>query len=141
MSDVFPQNPAPYDEATRTWWQATRERQLLVQWCGSCGQTQHPPRTLCTTCGRTDALSHVDAAGTGIVDACTVVMRSPGEGHEPPYVVARIRLPEGVVLLSNVVTDDPHSVRIGDQVAVTWQPLADGRALPVFTLHSPAQEH
>lgn len=122
----------PYDEATRTWWEATREQRLLVQRCG-CGHTQHPPRTLCTGCGDTGRLSHVEAAGTGVVDACTVVQLSPGEGHEPPYVVARIRLPEGVILLSNVVADDPYAVRIGDPVTVSWRPLDDGRSLPVFT--------
>lgn len=126
-------NVPEHDEATRTWWEATRERKLLVQRCGSCGHAQHPPRTLCTECGRTDALGHHQSVGTGVVDACTVVMRSPGEGHEPPYVVARVRLPEGVVLLTNIVTDDPHAVRIGDPVTVAWQPLDDGRALPVFT--------
>ena len=127
-----PNVPEP-DEATRTWWEATRRRALLVQVCGACGHVQHPPRTLCTGCGRTDALDHREAAGTGVVDACTVVMRSPGQGHEPPYVVARIRLPEGPVLLSNVLADDPHAVRIGDPVTLSWQPLDDGRALPVFT--------
>ena len=133
MTTVPARQVAEPDEATRTWWEATREHRLLVQWCGHCGHAQHPPRTLCTGCGRTDALNHKDATGTGVVDACTVVMRSPGEGHEPPYVVARIRLAEGVILLSNVVTDDPHSVRVGDPVTVSWQPLDDGRALPVFT--------
>jgi len=61
-----------------------------------------------------------------------VVHRSPGPGHEPPYVIARIRLAEGVVLLSNVETDDPGAVAIGDEVRLAWRPLADGRALPVF---------
>ena len=126
-------NVPDYNEATRVWWQATREHKLLVQWCGSCGRAQHPPRTLCIGCGRTDALGHHETAGTGVVDACTVVMRSPGEGHEPPYVVARVRLPEGVVLLTNVLAGDPHAVRIGDAVSLAWRPLDDGRALPVFT--------
>ena len=120
------------DEATSTWWDATRAHRLLVQECGACGHTQHPPRTLCTGCGRTDALGHRDAAGAGVVDACTVVMRAPDADHEAPYVVARVRLPEGVVLLSNILTDDPHAVRIGDPVTVAWQPLDDGRALPNF---------
>ncbi len=122
--------PEP-DEATQTWWDATREQRLLVQEC-TCGHTQHPPRTLCTGCGSTEGLAHREAVGTGVVDACTVVMRAASVDHEPPYVVARVRLPEGVILLSNVVTDDPHSVAIGDPVQLAWRPLDDGRALPVF---------
>ncbi|MGB0102008.1 MAG: Zn-ribbon domain-containing OB-fold protein [Nocardioides sp.] len=123
--------PEP-DEATQAWWDATREGRLLVQACTACGHTQHPPRTLCTGCGSTGDLTHREAVGTGVVDACTVVMRSPGADHEPPYVVARIRLPEGVVVISNVETDEPGSVAIGDPVDLAWRPLDDGRALPVF---------
>ena len=122
--------PEP-DEATQVWWDATREQRLLVQEC-ACGHTQHPPRTLCTACGSTERLSHRNAAGTGVVDACTVVMRAASPEHEPPYVVARVRLPEGVILISNIETDDPHSVAIGDRVQLAWRTLDDGRALPVF---------
>ncbi|GAA1765898.1 hypothetical protein GCM10009795_010580 [Nocardioides hankookensis] len=127
------------DEMTQAYWDGTRERRLLLQHCGACGHTQHPPRTLCTYCGETDALGHREADGTGVVDACTVVMRSPGPDHDPPYVVARVRLPEGVVLVSNVETAEPHSVAIGDAVRLAWRPLDDGRALPVF--HPDHQEN
>ncbi|WP_200944891.1 MULTISPECIES: Zn-ribbon domain-containing OB-fold protein [unclassified Nocardioides] len=130
--------PEP-DEMTQVYWDATRERRLLLQHCDACGHTQHPPRTLCTYCGETDALSHREAAGTGVVDACTVVMRSPSPDHEAPYVVARVRLPEGVVLISNVETDEPHAIAIGDAVRLAWRPLDDGRALPVF--HPDHQEN
>ena len=123
---------APADEVTRTWWDATRDRRLLLQDCG-CGHVQHPPRALCTACGSTERLGHRVAVGSGVVDACTVVLRAPDADHEPPYVVARVRLPEGPVLLSNVVTDDPHAVAVGDRLSLTWRALDDGRALPIFT--------
>jgi uncharacterized OB-fold protein len=64
------------------------------------------------------------------------VHRAPGPGFDPPYVVARIRLAEGPVLLSNVVSDDHDAVAIGDDVVLDWRPLPDGRALPVFTPRS-----
>jgi uncharacterized OB-fold protein len=87
---------------------------------------------VCTVCGDTENLSWATSAGIGVVDACTVVHRAPGPGFQPPYVVARVRLGEGPVVLSNVVTDDPDAVGIGDDVVLDWRPLADGRALPVF---------
>ena len=87
--------PAEPDEMTQEWWDATREGRLLVQACEACGHHQHPPRAVCTGCGSTEHLGHVDAAGTGTVDACTVVHRAPAEGFTPPYVVARVRLAEG----------------------------------------------
>lgn len=121
----------PLDEVSTPWWAATRERILLVQHCGRCDHDQHPPRAVCTCCGRTDRLGWRPAGEHGVVDSCTVVER-PAPGHAAPYVVARVRLPAGVLLLSNVETDDPHDVTVGDRLRLAWRPLADGRALPVF---------
>ena len=118
------------DEVTTTWWDATREQRLLVQECG-CGHLQHPPRALCTACGSTTGLDHREVTGAGVVDSCTVVERAM-PGFDPPYVVARVRLAEGLLLLANVESDDPHGVRIDDPVALAWRPLDDGRALPIF---------
>lgn len=120
---------APPDEDTAAWWDATREHRLTVQTCEVCGHVQHPPRALCTACGRTDALAQVDASGRGTVDTFTVVHRAPRAGVETPYVVARVRLDEGPVLLTNL----PREPAIGDAVVVAWVDLPDGRALPVFT--------
>ncbi|MEV0973527.1 Zn-ribbon domain-containing OB-fold protein [Microtetraspora glauca] len=122
--------PEP-DEVTGPWWEATRRRILLVQSCGACGHTQHPPRALCTGCGSDRHLDWVEASGAAVVDACTVVERAM-PGFAPPYVVARVRLAEGVLLLSNVVADDPYLLDTGDRLRLDWRPLPDGRALPVF---------
>jgi uncharacterized OB-fold protein len=130
---VTPEVPPP-DEVTGPWWEATRRRELLVQTC-SRGHRQHPPRAVCTACGDTEGLGWSRASGRGTVDACTVVHRAPSPVFEPPYVVARIRLAEGPVLLSNVVTDDLEAVAIGDPVTLDWRPIPDGRALPVFVPH------
>jgi uncharacterized OB-fold protein len=123
----------PPDETTAGWWDATREHRLTVQECAACSGVQHPPRAVCIHCGRTDALGLREATGRGLVDACTLVHRSPVAGLEVPYVIARVRLDEGVVLLTRLEgRDDPGSWRIDDRVRVDWVDLADGRALPVF---------
>ncbi|WP_169988613.1 MULTISPECIES: Zn-ribbon domain-containing OB-fold protein [unclassified Microbispora] len=126
------QVPDP-DEVTAPWWDATRRRVLLVQRCAACGHAQHPPRALCTACGSPRDLGWSEATGDGVVDACTVVERAM-PGFRPPYVVARVRLAEGVLLLSNVVAERPHDVGVGDTLRLDWRPLPDGRALPVFVL-------
>jgi hypothetical protein len=51
-----------------------------------------------------------------------------------PYLVALISLDDGVRMMSNVVGSDPYTVAVGDRVQVDWEPLTDGRHLPVFRL-------
>lgn len=124
--------PEP-DEVTSDWWAATREHRLTVQRCQACAHYQHPPRALCTGCGSMDNLEMVDALGSGQVDACTVVHRAPRPDVEVPYVIARVRLSEGPILLTQLRNGDPDGWQISQPVAVDWIDLPDGRALPVFT--------
>ena len=122
----------PVDAVTAPWWDATRERTLLLQVCGACGHRQHYPRALCTACGGTE-LGWVRSPGAGIVDSFTVVHRGL-PGFEAQYVVARIRLDEGVVLLSNVVDSPHHAIACDQRVTLAWRALSDGRHLPVFAI-------
>lgn len=121
----------PVDEITGPWWEATRERRLTVQACASCGRLQFYPRALCTGCGGTD-LDFADVSGDGAVDAFTLVHRAPRPDLEAPYVVARVRLAEGPILLTNLEGAEPGSWRCDDPVRVAWRALPDGRHLPVF---------
>ena len=54
-----------------------------------------------------------------------------------PYVVALVDLAEGVRMLTNIVGCPPEDVDIGMPVTVTWEPLTDGRQLPLFTPSAP----
>ena len=125
MSDQLP----PEDELTAPWWAGTRNNQLLLQTCRDCGHRQHHPRHLCLQCHGPD-LGYTEATGQGVVDTFTEVHRSPRADLEVPYVIARVRLTEGPVMLSTLVGDEEW--QIGDEVRVDFQPLSDGRALPVF---------
>jgi uncharacterized OB-fold protein len=116
---------------TADWWEATRVRRLVVQACTGCGHVQHPPRPLCLRCGGT-AMSWRTLPGRATVDAWTEVHRSPRPDLTPPYIVARVRLDDGPLLLTRLVGDGPY--RCGSPVAVEWEPLGDGRHLPVFRL-------
>jgi uncharacterized OB-fold protein len=66
------------------------------------------------------------------VDTFTVVHRPPRPDLEAPYVVARIRLDDGPVLLSTIVGAGALDTTIGNRVRLAWRDLSDGRALPVF---------
>lgn len=121
----------PSDATTEPWWQATCNRRLVLQRCPRCAGIQHPPRSVCISCGA-DAPVWFTSTGTGVVDAWTVVHRAPQPGFTPPYVVARVRLDDGPLLLTNLEGAPLGSWRCGAAVRVDWRPLPDGRHLPVF---------
>jgi uncharacterized OB-fold protein len=120
----------PVDAVTQGWWDATREPRLVVQRCQDCGHLQHYPRALCMQCGSLE-LDWQDVAGFGVVDSFSVVHRGL-PGYDAPYVVARVRLDEGPILLTNLIGDDVTSWSCDQRVRVAWQPLSDGRHLPHF---------
>lgn len=113
----------------RQWWEATRERRLLVQTCRSCGHRQHYPRAMCVRCGGVH-LGWVEAAGAGTIYSFTRSHRSPDPAtFEPPYTIVIVTLDEGPRILATVTGT---GVRCDAPVRLAWTPLADGRNLPVF---------
>jgi uncharacterized OB-fold protein len=124
----------PASAVSEPFWEATRERRLVVQWCTSCERPVFFPRAVCPGCLGT-ALEWRPSAGVGTVYAVTVEHRpqNPQMAAMTPYAVALVELEEGIRMLTNVVGGDPGSVAVGDAVAVTWGPLSDGRHLPLFT--------
>jgi uncharacterized OB-fold protein len=53
-------------------------------------------------------------------------------GFDAPYVVARVRLAEGPIVLTNLIDQDVDAWVCDVAVSVRWRDLSDGRALPVF---------
>ncbi len=124
----------PVTPDTEAWWFATRSRRLTAQRCHECNNLQLYPRAICTACGATD-LGLEDVSGFATVYAATVVERSPdAQRFKIPYVVALVDLDEGPRLLTNILASNPYQIRCGDTVRATWEPLDDGRNLPVFTV-------
>ena len=50
-----------------------------------------------------------------------------------PYVIAYVRLDDGVTLLTNVVDCDFEALRIGDRVKLVMQSSESGAMVPMFT--------
>ena len=123
----------PISPAAEPFWEATRERRLVVQWCTACERPIHFPREACPACLGTE-LEFRAAAGTGTVYALSVmpVPGNAGMAGRAPYAVALVGLDEGVRLLTNIAGDGEAEVQVGQRVRVAWEPLADGRHLPVF---------
>ena len=132
MTELPSPAPAPNAE-TAPFWDATARGVMLLQRCNSCGSTIWYPRWLCPICGSTDT-SWYEASGRGSIYSFTVVRRGDGPYREVgPYVLAYVELEEGPRIVTNVLTDDPDAVRVGQAVTVTFTDTGEGTALPRFT--------
>lgn len=118
---------------TRPYWDATREKRLLIQFCRATGKYQHHPRPTSIFTGRKSDIEWREVSGRGEIFSWTVVRRGPGEfhGHEP-YVIATVTLDEGVNVLANLVQCPLGEIRIGMKVKAWWLPINDGMHLLMF---------
>lgn len=113
---ALPTTPPPRNDETEPFWAAIADGRLVVPVCDACGHHIWYPRSWCPVCGGT-AVTWTQLSGRGTVYALTVVRKSRGPWTEAvPYVVAYVDLAEGPRVLTNVVSDRPDSVHIGDAV-------------------------
>jgi uncharacterized OB-fold protein len=115
------------------YWDAARERRLLIRKCNACENLHFMPRHLCPECW-SDQLVWIDSKGTGSVHSFTVIRRAPTAAFASgsPYVVALIDLDEGPRMIANVIGDQALAVRIGDRVTVTFEHRGEGAMVPQF---------
>lgn len=122
---------------TNTWtepfWDATREGKLVIQKCVDCDQKIFYPRLICSSCFSQN-IEWIEASGKGTVYTYTVVVNNAPSAflEDMPYVIAVVRLDEGVQMLSNIVECDPASVHCDMPVKVAFKSINDEYTLPVF---------
>ena len=123
------------------YWDAARNNRLVLQYCSRCDKVIHYPRIACPHCG-SDDLGWREATGRGTIYSYTVVESNAPSAFIPdiPYVVAVIRLEEGVQMLSNVVDCDPCSLRCDQPVEVTFRVLNERFTLPCFRPSAAAED-
>jgi uncharacterized OB-fold protein len=124
--------PTP-TEASAPFWEATRDKRLVLPWCTACERPLWYPRGICPHC-MASTIEWRPASGRGVVYAVTVDYKpqNPGMAAMAPYAVVLVELDEGVRLLGNLVGGDPEQVAVGMAVEVTWEPMSDGRHLVLF---------
>jgi len=128
------EKPLPVvDPESAPYWAALKERRLILKHCRDCGRHHFYPRALCPHC-HSDALEWSDARGTGSIYSYTVARRPAGPAFkaDAPYVVAVVELDEGARMMTNIVTDDVESVRIGQRVVAAFEAVTDEITLPKF---------
>jgi len=127
--------PRPNPNAdSQSYWDAARERRLLIRNCKACGRRHFMPRHLCPHCW-SDQLEWMESHGRGSILSFSVVHRAPTPAFAAttPYVIALIDLDEGPRMFANIVGDNSHDVAIGDRVSVIYEARGDGAMLPQFT--------
>lgn len=112
-------------------WEAAAEGRLMLQRCPVTGRFQTYPRAHSLYSGGTP--EWVEAAGTGRIESFSVIHRSFYADLPAPYVLAVVRLDEGVLLTGNMPGTDPAAVHIGAAVRVIFETLGD-RQLCGFAL-------
>ncbi len=133
--------PAVDHPETAAFWEGCRLGELRVQACAACSRRRMPPRPMCPWCRATDDRWEV-TSGRGTVWSIVVPHPPllPAYGDQAPYNVVVVALDEEPTIrfVGNVVAEagaaldsvDPHSVAIGDPVAVIFSQVADDVWLP-----------
>ena len=133
-TNIRPAKPVPVVAPwARPFWDAAREHRLLLQCCEDCGKVIHYPRIACPHCF-SDRLGWQQASGRGTIYSYTVVQANAPSAFaaDVPYVVAVIRLEEGVQMLSNIVGCDFDKLACDQAVEVVFERLDDEFTLPKF---------
>ena len=74
-------------------------------------------------------------SGKGEIYSYTIARKPAGPvfAADVPYVIAMITLDEGPRMLTNIVTDDVETIRIGDRVKVSYDQVTPEVTLAKFT--------
>lgn len=121
------------DERSVPFFEAAERGVLALQRCEACRKFLHPVRGRCTSCGDT-RIAWVDSSGRGRIWSHGRLRRSYLPEHEGklPLALVWVELDEQVRFASRMATGEDATLRTGDRVAVVFERLADGTAVPVF---------
>lgn len=128
------ERPLPLERSfSRPFWDATRERRLLLQYDKVAGAYQFYPRPTSIYTGKASTLEWREVSGRGKIFTYTIARRArpPFRDHEP-FWLALVTLDEGVNIMANIVGCAQEQMMIGLRVRPHWAPLADGRHLLLF---------
>lgn len=125
--------PAPrHFSFSEPYWEGTRERKLLLQYCRASGRYQFYPRPISVVTGGRD-LEWREVSGRGEIFSYTVArIGRPPFADKEPYLIATVTLDEGVNIIANVIGCSLDQMAIGMRVRPAWAPLPDGTNLLLF---------
>ena len=125
--------PRPSPESL-PFWEAAKEKRLLLPCCKACERFWFPPSSRCPHCLSSD-FEWREAKGTGRIYSFVVFHRvyHPAFEGDVPYAVAIVELDEGPRLLTNIVGLAPNDVRCDMKVRAVFEEARGTMTLPQFT--------
>ena len=125
------------DELSQPFWEAAKQRKLVVQRCQECGYFNHPPRPACDAC-QSQQLHFEQVSGRGTIYSFTVMHQPNIAGFEDqiPYLNIVVELEEQPLLfmVSNLTGSEKDKVQIGGRVEAYFEDIDADITLPQFRL-------
>lgn len=120
-------------EENRPFWDAARQRRLVMQRCTACGHIRYPIQALCPGC-LSDQLEWTEISGRGTVLAVVVYHQAFNAAwkSDVPYNVVLVQLEEGPRMYGNVTGAAGNAVQVGDPVRAVFMPVSDDVVVPRF---------
>lgn len=122
--DYTPASPVR-DADNAPFFDALGEGKLLIKICNACNEPFFYPRELCPFC--LSESSWAESSGEGTIYSYTQVATRGGS-----YVLAMVKLSEGPTLMTNVLTDRPEALAIGQRVRAHFVETTGDEKLAVF---------
>lgn len=121
------------DNWNRPFWDAAREKRLIVQRCRSTGQSWFPPSPV-SPFDLKGGWDWIDCSGKGTILSWVVFHQKyfAGFADRIPYNCALVQLEEGARLVSNILAPN-DAIRIGQKVAVAFEERG-AFSVPVFSI-------
>jgi uncharacterized OB-fold protein len=117
----------------KPFWDALRERRLLLPYCTACGRPHLPPGPVCPFCFAA-RLEWRPASGRGQLSSWTVVHKAwfPAFEADIPYNVVQVELAEGPRLTANVVGIANEALKVGQPVEIVFDAVTPELTMPRF---------
>lgn len=117
---------------TQEFWDAAKQKRLLLQYDPEAGKYQFYPRAISLYTGKRN-LEWRASAGKGTLFSYTET-HIPTRGFEDmaPYLIALVELDEGVRLMGLLHNCSTDEVEIGMRVRLCWDELSEGYSYFAF---------
>ncbi len=122
------------DPLIRPFWDHARNGTLAVQACDDCGDRHFPPSPICPNCN-SDHQTWQPVSGCGTLESWVTFHRAywPGFADDIPYDVCLVRLAEGPLMVSNLLSGT-EGVRLGAAVQAVFENEAGAVPLPKWRI-------